>query len=162
FISAKLLPRLLREEAEILEFLKHHHHPNLIRYHGCTVNRGRITGIVLDKHEVVLQYCYEDVPHDLDIAACMDGIRAGVRHLHSLGLAHNDLNPTNVALDSDDDPIILDFGSCRSFGYELLSGGTYGWIDEDYSTSAQHHDESAMNKIESWLMKEKSRKEKNA
>jgi serine/threonine protein kinase len=55
----------------------------------------------------------------------MRDIRAGARHLHSLGLAHNDLNPTNIAVDGDDDPILLDFGSCRRFG-EHLSGGTNG------------------------------------
>ncbi|KAF2796415.1 hypothetical protein K505DRAFT_415748 [Melanomma pulvis-pyrius CBS 109.77] len=154
----KLVPRILYEEAEILEFLKQNHHPNIIRYYGCTVNRGRITGLALERHQVILQYRYEDVPHDLDIAACMNGIRAGVRHLHSLGLAHNDLNPTNIALDRNDNPIILDFGSCKKFGEELLSGGTYGWIDEDYSTSARRHDETAMDKIEAWLIEEKRKR----
>jgi serine/threonine protein kinase len=144
-----------------LEFLKQNHHPNIVRYHGCTVNRGRITGIALEKYGVILQYRYEDVPNDLDIAACMNGIRAGVKHLHSLGLAHNDLNPSNIALDGDDTPVILDFGSCKKFGEELLSGGTYGWIDEDYSTSSQSHDESALDKIEAWLLKEKNKRVKS-
>ncbi|KAF2787661.1 hypothetical protein K505DRAFT_329520 [Melanomma pulvis-pyrius CBS 109.77] len=158
--ETKLLPQMLLEEAEVLEFLKQHQHPNLIRYHGCTTNRGRITGIALDKYEVILQYRYEDVPHDLDIATCMNGIRAGVEHLHSLGFAHNDINPTNIALDSKDTPIILDFGSCKKFGEELLSGGTYGWIDDDYSLSDRCHDHSAMDKIEAWLTKKKDTKAK--
>ena len=92
----------------------------------------------------------------------MDGIRAGVRHLHSLGLAHNDLNPSNVALDGDGNPIILDFGSCKKFGEELISGGTCGWVDEDYSTSAQHHDEIAMGKIEAWLREMKAKRVEEA
>ncbi|KAI9836916.1 MAG: hypothetical protein M1837_003233 [Sclerophora amabilis] len=158
---------ILFEEAEVLELLKqqdhhHHHHPNIVRYHGCTVNRGNITGLALERYGVMLQYRYEDVPHDLDIAACINGIRAGVKHLHSLGLAHNDLNPTNIGLDGDDNPIILDFGSCKKFGEEPLSGGTYGWIDEDYSTSAPRHDESASDKIEAWLIKEKSERARSA
>jgi len=85
------------------------------------------------------------------------GIPAGARHLHSLGLAHNDLNPTNIALDPNDSPILHDFGSCERFGDDLLSGGTYGWIDEDYSTSAPSHDEIAMGKIEAWLIEEKQK-----
>ena len=156
--EVKLVPRILFEEAEVLEFLQQYHHPNIIRYYGCVVNRGRITGLALERHKVILQYRFEDVPHDLDIAACMNGIRAGVRYLHSLGLAHNDINPTNVALDDDDNPIILDYGSCKKFGEELISGGTYGWVDEDYSTSAQCHDESALDKIEAWLVEEKSKR----
>jgi serine/threonine protein kinase len=149
--EAKLLPQLLLSEAEMLQFLEQNPHPNIIRFHGCTINRGRITGIALEKHSVILQYRHEDVPHPLDIDACMHRIRAGVKHLHSLEIGHNDLNPTNIALDADDNPIILDFGSSRRFGERLLSGGTSGWIDEDYSTSAQCHDESAMEKIEAWL-----------
>jgi len=92
----------------------------------------------------------------------MNGIRAGVRYLYSLGLAHNDLNPTNIALDGDDNLIILDFGFCKKFSKEFLSGGTYGWVDEDYSTSAQHHDESALDKIETWLREEKTKRARSA
>jgi serine/threonine protein kinase len=149
--ETKLLPQMLLEEAEVLQFLEKNPHPNIIRFHGCTVNRGRFTGLALERHSVILQYRHEDVPHPLDIGACMHGIRAGVQHLHSLGFAHNDLNPTNIGIDGDDNPILLDFGSCRRFGKALLSGGTYGWIDEDYSSSAQCHDEVAIKKIEAWL-----------
>ena len=149
--EAKLLPQLLLSEAEMLQFLEQIPHPNIIRFHGCTINRGRITGIALKKHSIILQYRHKDVPHPLDIDACMHGIRAGVTHLHSLGIGHNDLNPANIALDFNDNPIILDFGSSRRFGERLLSGGTSGWMDEDYSTSAQCHDESALEKIEAWL-----------
>ncbi|KAF2843907.1 hypothetical protein T440DRAFT_559878 [Plenodomus tracheiphilus IPT5] len=150
--ETKLLPQMILGEAEVLQFLEQNPHPNVIRFHGCTVNRGRFTGIALEKHRVILQYRHEDVPHSLDVDACMRGIRAGVKHLHSLGLAHNDLNPTNIAIDSDDNPILLDFGSCRRIGEDLLSGGTHGWIDEDYSSSAQYHDEVAIGKIEAWLI----------
>ncbi|KAF2240343.1 hypothetical protein BU26DRAFT_470815, partial [Trematosphaeria pertusa] len=153
--ETKLLPQMLLEEAEVLEFLKQHHHPNLIRYYGRTVNRGRITGIALENHQVILQYHFKKVSNSFNIVACMEGIRAGVEHLHALGFAHNDLNPMNIALDSNDNPIILDFRSCRRFGEQLLSAGTYGWIEEDFTTSAQRHDEFAMKKIEAWL-KEKS------
>lgn len=149
--AAKLLPRILLEEAEILQFLEQNPHPNIIRSYGCTVERGQITGIALDKYSVMLQYRREHVPHPLDIGACMRGIRAGIKHLHSLGLAHNDLNPANIAMDGYDNSIILDFGSCKRFGENLLSGGTYGRVDEDYTSSAPHHDEVAIGKIEAWL-----------
>ena len=150
--KTKLLPQLLLGEAEVLQFLEENPHPNIIRFHGCTVNRSRFTGIALEKYSVILQYRHEDVPQPLDIEACMRGIRSALKHLHLLGLAHNDLNPSNIALDTNDNPILLDFGSCRRFGEVLLTGGTPGWIDEDYSTSAQCHDELAAEKIETWLM----------
>ncbi|KXS93551.1 hypothetical protein AC578_2252 [Pseudocercospora eumusae] len=148
---AALLPGLLLEEARLLEILKIHPHPNLIKYHGCTLKNGRISGIALEKHEVLLLYRYEDRPLPFNTTACMDGIRAGVRHLHSLGLAHNDLNPMNVLLDKDDQPVIIDFGSCKKFGERLVSAGTPGWIDDEYIISARENDEAALLKIESWL-----------
>ncbi|KAK5105684.1 hypothetical protein LTR62_002371 [Meristemomyces frigidus] len=151
-----LLPKMLVEEACVLEFLKPYGHRSLVRYHGCILKRGRIAGIALEKYDIILQYRFEDDPRALDITACMRGIRAGIEHLHSLELAHNDLNPMNIALDKDDHPIILDFGSCRKFGDPLLSGGTPGWIDEDYSTSARHHDESALLKLDRWLEEKQS------
>jgi serine/threonine protein kinase len=66
----------------------------------------------------------------------MNGIYAGIKYLHFLKLVYNDLNPTNITLDGNDNPIILDFGSCKLFNKELLSGGTYSWVDKDYSISA--------------------------
>lgn len=150
--EAKLLPQMLIEEVQILELLKKNPHRNLVQYYGCIVRRGHITGIALQRYNIILQYRYEDDPRHLDITACIEVIRAGVRHIHSLGLAHNDLNPSNIALDKDDHPVILDFGSCKQFGAQLISAGTLGWIDEEYSISAQRHDESAMDKLETWLL----------
>lgn len=54
----------------------------------------------------------------------------------------------NVALDKDDQPVIVDFGSCREFGEKLLWGGTPGWIDEDSSTSAASQDSTALRNLE--------------
>ncbi|KAK5108233.1 hypothetical protein LTR62_008689 [Meristemomyces frigidus] len=154
--ETQLLPKMLVEEAQVLELLKPYRHRNIVRYHGCILTRGRIAGIALQKYDIILQYRFDDDPRALDVTACMNGIRAGIKHLHSLGFAHNDLNPMNIAMDKDDQPIILDFGSCRKFGEALLSGGTPGWIDEDYSTSARHHDESALHKLNRWLEEQQS------
>lgn len=117
--ETRLLPRMLLEEGQVLESLRPHGHKNLVRYHGYVSRRGRIVGIALERHDALLQYRFHDDPRELDIEACMDGLRAGIEHLHSLGHAHNDLNPMNIALDDDDQPVILDFGSCRRFGESL-------------------------------------------
>lgn len=103
-----------------------------------------------------MQYRYEDDPRPSDVTACMDGIRAGVHHLHALGLAHNDLNPPNMAPDKNDNPIILDFGSCRRFREQINPGDTPGWDDEDCTISARHHDEMAIGKLKSWLSAKES------
>jgi serine/threonine protein kinase len=80
-----------------------------------------------------------------------------VEHLHSLGYAHNDLNPANVMLAEDNEPILIDFGSFQPFGKKVMTGGTRGWFDEDFETSEKHHDLVGMRKIQAWL--EELRKE---
>ncbi|KAI6866058.1 hypothetical protein KC338_g4888 [Hortaea werneckii] len=149
--EAQLLPEMLLEEARILEHLKPHGHRNLVRYFGCVAKEDRIAGSALEKYDAILQYRLEDDPRPLDAPSCISGIKAGMEFLHSLGLAQNDLNPMNIALDKDDQPVILDFGSCRKFGDPLLSGGTPGWVDEDYTTSSPGHDNIALQKLDLWL-----------
>ncbi|OCK96042.1 uncharacterized protein K441DRAFT_554590, partial [Cenococcum geophilum 1.58] len=99
---------------------------NIVRYYSYIINYGHITGLALKKYGVILQYCHKDVPYNLNITAYINSIRASIRHLHFLRLAYNNLNPTNIALNSDDNPIILNFGSYKKFSKELLLGGIYG------------------------------------
>ena len=62
-----------------------------------------------------------------DRGHCSRGIEAGVRHMHKLGLVHNDLNPSNIMMDGDN-PVIIDCDSCKREGDELGSkAGTDGW-----------------------------------
>ena len=55
-----------------------------------------------------------------------------MRHLHSLGFIHNDINIANVMfLDDDDVPIIIDFNSCGKEGEERdMKGAIHKWTDE--------------------------------
>jgi serine/threonine protein kinase len=145
------LPNLFLQEAEILELLRQSPHHNIVRYHGSIFRRGRVVGLVLDRHPRTLRNRVEEGAKDLDTERCLDGIKSGVSHLHKLGLAHNDLTPENIMVSEDDTPIIVDHGSCQPFGHDLITTGTPGWIDENFTTSAQQHDESALEKLEAWL-----------
>lgn len=71
-------------------------------------------------------------------------------YLHSLGLAHNDINPDNIMV-RDGEPVLIDFGSCQPFGARLQSLGTRGWYDELFFTSEKKHDEFSMRKMREWL-----------
>lgn len=154
--------KLLMHEVKSLELLKRHQHPNIIGYYGCIVRRGRIVGIVLDRYPLNLQervtvnmdhFDTEDVaPLDKDV--CVHRVESAVKHLHSLGLAHNDLSPSNIMLrrGKSTDPVIIDFGSCQPVGERLLSAGTPGWVDEiGWSTSSLQNDEVALKRIGTWL-----------
>lgn len=151
------LPRLLLQEAETLELLSRvGQHPNIVRYHGCLVKRSRIIGIVLGRLTELLEYRFEDKGREpFDAEACMRKIESAVQFLHSQGLAHNDIKPTNIMLDEHDEPYMTDFGSCRPFGSLLITGGTPGWVDEEYTHSARRNDEIALGKLRTWL-KEKT------
>jgi serine/threonine protein kinase len=58
-------------------------------------------------------------------------LQSAVGYLHSLGLAHNDINPDNIMV-KNGLPILIDFGSCQVFGKHLQSLGTPGWCRETF------------------------------
>ena len=120
----------LLAEAKTCEILKHHLHPNLARYLGCQVRNGRITGLCFARYKQTLMERANRRNHmkrsytgsgwaSNDCNRYMDDIERGVRHLHSLGLVHNDINPANIMFDDEGRPVIIDFGSCRPIGQSL-------------------------------------------
>ncbi|KAF9735673.1 hypothetical protein PMIN06_007185 [Paraphaeosphaeria minitans] len=150
FIGTKELPKLLLQEAKTLQFLAHHPHPNIVRYHGCLIRRGLIVGLGLERCEVTMEEQLRAGLQDFDVDTFMRQITSAVKHLHSIGLAHNDINPTNIMFNKQQ-PILIDFGSCQPFGCTLITTGTPGWTDDDFTLSAPQHDETALGKIRIWL-----------
>ncbi|KAF2648603.1 hypothetical protein K491DRAFT_684560 [Lophiostoma macrostomum CBS 122681] len=157
--SSDWIPRQLLQEACTLELLQRNPHPNIVNYHGCIFVHDRIVGLALDKYAQTLE---QRVAHPtsrssslfpsrpLDVEICMQQIRAAVMHLHSLGLAHNDLNPMNVMLDEGDRAVLIDFGSCQPVGQRLMTAGTSGWYDEmdvEDVVSKTQHDEFALGEV---------------
>jgi serine/threonine protein kinase len=47
----------------------------------------------------------------LDTITAVNRVESAVKHLHSLGLPHKGLNPTNVMVDDHDDVVIIDLWS---------------------------------------------------
>ena len=150
-----IIPALVLEEAQMLEKLSDHPHPGIIRYHGCRVQRGVITGLVLDKHVGDLKtYLVHKKGPPLEKGAFMEALGSAIAHLHALGLAHNDVNPRNILVNSSGLPVLADFDSCRPVAEKLtFSRGTKGWIDEteSYTTSETRHDIYGMEKVGAWL-----------
>ncbi|EME45929.1 hypothetical protein DOTSEDRAFT_51542 [Dothistroma septosporum NZE10] len=166
--GGSIVPQMLFEEVQVLEILARHPHPNIVPYHGCVVKRGYITGIALTRYRKFLEHRFcddddddDDDASDLDLGRFECQCRDAIDHIHSLGLAHNDLNPSNIALDDHDNPVILDWGSCKEFGGLLLSAGTPGWIEDDYDVSKKDHDLSALGRIMAWMKAEKAKRTKH-
>ncbi|CAK4005491.1 serine threonine- kinase [Lecanosticta acicola] len=155
--GGSIVPQMLLEEVHIMEFLARHPHPNIVPYHGCVVRRGYITGIALTRYQKILDHRFHTDTSGLDLNRFEQKLRDAISHIHALGLAHNDLNPTNIALDSNDDPIVIDWGSCKDFGELLLSAGTPGWIEDDFDVSKKEHDLFAIGKIMAWMREEQAK-----
>jgi serine/threonine protein kinase len=97
---------------------------------------------------------YADTPafEQLDKARFFAALESAIDYLHSLGLAHNDINPGNIMV-KDEMPVLIDFGSCQPYGKNLRSLGTKGWYEELFFTSEKKHDVYSLAKLRDWLDK---------
>ncbi|KAL2128420.1 hypothetical protein VTI74DRAFT_9206 [Chaetomium olivicolor] len=149
-------------EAAACEFLKQHPHPNIATYLGCQVSDGRITGLCfVGYHRTLMQEVNpgglmkrtfrSNSQRSKDYSSVLAGIESGIKHLHALGLVHNDINPSNIMLNGDG-AVIIDFGSCRWVGESLEGAGrTYEWYDEQVKTASPQNDLDALEEIRIWL-----------
>lgn len=154
--SLHTLRQSLLDEAQTMQFLSEHPHPHIIRYHGCLVKRGYITGLVLDRHPSDLETYLKNGLGSMHKEPFMEALESAIYHLHSLGWAHNDLNPGNILVDASGMPVLIDFDSCLEIGQKLPTRGTEGWRDvdiEEYTTSDMKHDIFALEKLRAWLDK---------
>lgn len=140
-------------ETRIMEEISKNPHPSIIKYHGCRVNRGRITALLLEPLEQTLAQLAETPAFkNLDTAALVDAIGSAASYLHDTGLAHNDISPHNIMFRKDGEPALIDFGSCARFGERLQSLGTAGWYEELFFTSEKKHDEYSIRRLREWLV----------
>lgn len=150
-----VIQKSVTDEAIIGEVLLQNPHPNLAKYWGCVVLQGRIASLVYGRYAITLLDRVESrVP--INIPKVMQEIRAGITHLHSLGYAHNDLNPSNIMMDANDNAVIIDFDSCAVEGGELRKLGTPGWSKNagGMKVSARENDLYGLEKIQEWLNQE--------
>ncbi|KAH6847188.1 serine/threonine-protein kinase [Chaetomium sp. MPI-CAGE-AT-0009] len=147
------IPKEALGETIAMELISKTPHPHLIRYLGCRVHRGRITALLVERLDQMLtQYIHEPGFVHLGKTKFVDALQSAVAYLHSLGRAHNDINPGNIMV-RDGMPVFVDFGSCRPFGEGLQSTGTPGWYEEQFNTSEAKHDTYSIKKLREWLEK---------
>ncbi|UKZ61447.1 uncharacterized protein TrAtP1_002712 [Trichoderma atroviride] len=149
-------------EAEICELLRKNPHPNIAEYIGCQVADGKIMSICFAKYDQTLMQAVN--PHHYSkrmfranrqglesYLHVLEGVERGLRHLHKLGIIHNDINPSNIMLKGNV-PVIIDFGSCQKEGESLEGiGRTYEWFDERVQLSLCRNDFDALEEIRIWL-----------
>ncbi|KAF2005720.1 hypothetical protein P154DRAFT_518436 [Amniculicola lignicola CBS 123094] len=140
-------------EVEACEVLRVHPHPNIVQYLGCIVKDGRVRGLCFTKYSRTLSQVLKDGT-PFHRGHCLRGIEAGVRHMHDLGLVHNDLNPTNIMMDGDK-PIIIDFDSCKREGEKLgLKAGTCGWTLDNSNYASRDNDFYSLSQIQKAIIEQ--------
>lgn len=148
------LRKCLLQEAQAMQVFSKHPHPHIIRYHGCVVKRGYITGLVLDRHASDLEAYLENDRGRINKESFMAALESAIYHLHSLGWAHNDLDPSNILVDASGMPVLINFEYCREIGRELPTLGAMGWRDmnvEEYTKSDTKHDLLVLDKLREWF-----------
>lgn len=117
-------------EAWTLDLMRRNPHPNVVRLEGYEVSEGNSSGLVLSKYPVTLSERIKSQDKEalgkepLDKIPCFKGFLDGVAHNHCLRIAHNDVSPSNIMLDEDHCPVIVELGSCKLFGAVLVERGT--------------------------------------
>ncbi|KAH6877303.1 kinase-like domain-containing protein [Thelonectria olida] len=151
------IAKMVLQEAQNLEHVRRFPHRNVVEFLGCVVKGHRIHGFAMKRYPMTLFDCCDvESKHpanveDFDKEECIRDIAAGVHHLHNLGLAHNDINPRNIAVDDEGRCVVIDLGGCRRFGECLDECGTEGFNEGFGDTSSVKNDEVGLSKVREWL-----------
>ncbi|KAI5786630.1 hypothetical protein FPQ18DRAFT_263792 [Pyronema domesticum] len=152
-------------EARVYKVLQHHPHSNIVEYHGCKVEDGMIVGFCLSKYSKTLsELIWENA--EIDVDACLDGIKKGIDHLHSLGFIQGDLITCNIMFREGDDrarfPVIIDFDCCRKEGEGLgLKPGAYAHRDKNVRVAIRETDYKALDFFREYIAEEKAQRSGN-
>lgn len=152
----------LLNEAKINETILHNPHPNVGNYLGCVEEEGRIVRLAFKRYNKSLYDVVRvGVLEEFTIQQCirwMDGVEEGAKHLHNLGLAHNDISPPNIMIDDTGEAILIDHDSCAPLGSPLTKGGLVtGWKGplagegRHFEESSVECDNLAIQEIRMWL-----------
>jgi len=127
-------------------------HKNIVTYHGCSVEDGRIAGICLDRldEDLCSRRDNKNKP-PLDVKRVVLDVGEALAHLHKLGYCHNDVNPQNIMVTRDDKAVLIDFDSCLLIGEPLTKGTMAGW-GLGSTTSRVETDNYGLAQVEKYLL----------
>ncbi|KAJ5778391.1 kinase-like protein [Penicillium odoratum] len=162
------LEQQIAREVETCEILRKNPHPNIATYYGYKETHGRVSGLCFRKYTLTLleavnpqrlgKVAFLSSARGLvnaNMKSSLEGLLAAIKHLHSLGLVHNDINPANIMLDEDGTFVLIDFDSCRYIGESLRhtqTKRTHHWHDPAVDISLEKNDLDAFGDLQTWLI----------
>lgn len=82
----------------------------------------------------------------------LESIESALRHLHSLGLVHNDITPANIMLSKENEAVIIDCDTTCRVGESLVDRKrTYGWADRGVTHAAPSNDFQNLGELKTCL-----------
>lgn len=172
--------QITMREICVCELLKANPHRNIAEYRGvltttsithktCGVMQSFrspvMTGIAFKRYDrTLLEVVEQSLKRPFDAFKAITDIEKGVRHMHTLGLVHADLKPSNIFVDYRNQPfnpnkwvfVVGDFDSTHRIG-EIYDKkvGTPGWtidFSNDFSAKAEaEHYFYSIRVIQLWL-----------
>lgn len=143
---------LLREEIIKCDGLMLHPHPNIAEYYGVVVEGSHIVGLAFKKYKQSVDEIKGVEYYCPSVESVYNDVKAGIEHLHSLGLVHNDIKPANICIDENGRAVIIDFDSATPTGQPLgLRGGTTGFCKEDMRISEEQNDMYSLRAVRAHL-----------
>lgn len=90
-------------------------HPNIIKIHAVHRLQAGSIAIIMDRCATTLASLVETSGplRGAQVVGLVQGICRGLSALHSAGLVHGDISPSNIGLSLDGIPQLLDFGGSR-------------------------------------------------
>lgn len=143
--NSDTISRRLLEEARVCEKLMAQPHQNIARYRGCVVQQGRIIGLCFDRYA---ETWMERRERGVEVnRKWLEGVREGVRYLHTLGLVHLDLCEANIMFRQVDgeEAVIIDFDSCVEEGQPLPA--KRGYVSDNINVATFEIDRVAIERI---------------
>lgn len=135
--SCNIRENLLRE-IQILETLGNSH-PSICEYVGCYVKGGFVKGVYLKRYSKTLRECIDE-GIKLDRLKVLSQLSSALSYIHSMGLVHDDVNPSNVMIDDECNALLVDFDSCKRSGLSRngIKSGTMDWDLESEECSIKN------------------------
>jgi serine/threonine protein kinase len=164
------IARITNREISTCEILKQHPHPNVGKYYGVeasevisvrdlgivqTFPHKVVTGVVFERYDCDLDHMSR-TRERIDVRKVVKDVKAGLEHLHSLGIVHCDVKPVNIFY-KDGNYVIGDFDSAHAVKRRLgLKCGTLGWVGENWVHAEYEHDWFGLQMVEKWLARQPS------